>query len=896
MLKKSAKIIISFILLIGLTIPTQAFASNKVITIVIDGNEISTDQPPIAQGGRTLVPLRAIFEGLKAKVNYNSANKTITATRGSTTIVLTLGSKNAIINNKAVQLDVPARVLANRTLVPVRFVSEAFGDDVVYNNSTKRVEITTKNNKVSNIAVKDNNDWGNGSDLQVSFTSAKNQSQIDHYRAMIVKTSKFASFNVNNSFNLTTNRYTTILKAGATIEKAFQSNTLDTDGELLQNDIDYTLVIASFNKNNRVLAYDSAKFTLTTKNKVSAVSNLRVKDASDFGDGRDLEITFNKSADESNLLQYRAIVVRSDEAHTFNLSAAKELSASNYTSIAKNGSNIKQVLSRSTRDNYGRLLQSGVTYKVFILSLGDHLKSYSSSLAVASNAITLGSNPEEIRITKLSVKDTLDYGDGRDLQVSFTAPTNDTRVTEYRVFVVREADAGKFTLTKAESMSSEYYSRVAKSSSADMAINLSSSTKSVDGSYIQSDIAYKVFVLSIGNQPNSYKNSLSTASPSIKLTNNQLATPVTNLVVKDISDWGDGRDIEVSFNKVADETKISGYRIMVVKSAQSNGFNLSSANSTSYYTSVSKTNANLKKALSSTTRDAFGEIIREGVEYKVFVLSVSSGGSSYNNALSAASLPVKLEKNTAALAVKGVIAKDVGDAGNGTDLEVSFNRITDETIISEYRIMVVRAEDSFDLTKANLVPAANYTKVSKNGQNQKVKLSILTKDVSGYVIEPDQPYVVYVLSVSNTGNINALSAPSAPAVTLSNPKVDEVTNVTVQDNGDTGNGLDLDISFDRAATETNISYYEVFVVKSSSNFTLTTVNSILDSTRKTKVEKSEGGGKGPIAITLNSSSKDVDGELIQKNVSYKIYVLSVADGKNAALNALSAASLPIALN
>lgn len=896
MIKKAAKIIFPFILLVGLIIPNQAFASNKGITIEIDGVKISTDQPPIVQGGRTLVPLRAIFEGLQATVDFNSANKTITATRGSTTIVLTLGSKNATINNKAVQLDIPAQVLANRTLVPVRFVSEAFGDDVVYNNSTKRVEVTTKNNMVSNLAVKDTNDLGNGQDLQVRFTAAKNQSQIDHYRAMIVKTSKFPSFNVNTSFNLTTNRYTTIVKGGTTIEKTFQSNTLDTDGELIQNDIDYTMVIASFNKNNRVLAYESAKFSLSTKWKSSAVSNLKVKDASDFGDGRDIEITFNKIADESNLLQYRAIVVRSDEANTFNLSAAKELSSSNYTAIAKNGSNIQQVLSSSTRDNHGRLLQNGVTYKVFILSLGDHSKSYSSSLSAASNAITLGSNPEEIRITKLSVKDTLDYGDGRDLQVSFTAPTNDTRVSEYRVFVVKEADASPFTLTKAQSMSSEYYSKVAKSSSGDISVNLSSSTRSVDGQYIQSSIAYKVFVLSIGSQANSYKNSLSTASSSIKLTNNQLASPVTNLVVKDISDWGDGRDIEASFNKAADETKISGYRIMVVKSAQANGFNLSSANSTAYYTSVSKTNGNLKVTLSSTAKDAFGEIIREGVEYKVFVLSISSGGSSNNNALSAASQPLKLGKNTATLAVTGVTAKDVGDAGNGTDLEVSFNKLANETGISEYRIMVVRAGESFDLTKANLVPAANYTKVPKNGLNQKVRLSTIAKDVSGSSIIPGQPYVVYVLSVSNTGNSNALSAPSSPAVTLSNPQVDEVTNVTVQDIGENGNGTDLEIRFDRAATETNISYYEVFVVKSSSTFTLSTANSIQDSTRKIKVEKSEGGGNGPITITLNSASKDVDGALIQKNIGYKVYVLSVADGKNASLNALSAPSLSITLD
>ena len=109
-------------------------------TVFVDGRQIAfPDQPPVNAGGRLLVPLRAIFEALGATVNYS--NGTIRAVRGNTNLELSLGSDQAIINGQRSTLDVPAQAVFGRTLVPLRFVGEAFGANVVYNAVTQAVTI-----------------------------------------------------------------------------------------------------------------------------------------------------------------------------------------------------------------------------------------------------------------------------------------------------------------------------------------------------------------------------------------------------------------------------------------------------------------------------------------------------------------------------------------------------------------------------------------------------------------------------------------------------------------------------------------------------------------------------------------------------------------------------------
>ncbi|UZN01429.1 copper amine oxidase N-terminal domain-containing protein (plasmid) [Lysinibacillus sp. MHQ-1] len=98
---------------------------------------------------RTLVPLRSIFEELGATVIWNQNTKTISATKDTTNISLKLGTKTAVINGQAVSIDVPAQIRNGTTLVPLRFISEALGANVKWDNKTLTATIEQNDKTIS---------------------------------------------------------------------------------------------------------------------------------------------------------------------------------------------------------------------------------------------------------------------------------------------------------------------------------------------------------------------------------------------------------------------------------------------------------------------------------------------------------------------------------------------------------------------------------------------------------------------------------------------------------------------------------------------------------------------------------------------------------------------------
>jgi hypothetical protein len=104
--------------------------------VILNGQELVFNVPPVIEQGRTLVPLRVIFEALGANVNWDGRTRTVTATKDGTEIKLIIGGR-AYKNNQPVALDVPAKIVNGRTLVPLRFVSEALGAKVNWDAKTQ---------------------------------------------------------------------------------------------------------------------------------------------------------------------------------------------------------------------------------------------------------------------------------------------------------------------------------------------------------------------------------------------------------------------------------------------------------------------------------------------------------------------------------------------------------------------------------------------------------------------------------------------------------------------------------------------------------------------------------------------------------------------------------------
>lgn len=132
MKKKLAVMLCMTLLITMLAIPVSAAA--PVPSVIIDGQSVSFDVAPMIDNGRVLVPLRAIFEQMGAKVDWDDATKTATAVKGSITVVAKLGSTSPTINGVVKTIDVPARLVeGGRILAPLRFVCEAFGGVVSWN-------------------------------------------------------------------------------------------------------------------------------------------------------------------------------------------------------------------------------------------------------------------------------------------------------------------------------------------------------------------------------------------------------------------------------------------------------------------------------------------------------------------------------------------------------------------------------------------------------------------------------------------------------------------------------------------------------------------------------------------------------------------------------------------
>lgn len=142
-MKKVLSIISAVLIIVGILSFSAVLADNN-ITVEIDGNKLETDVAPIIINNRTMMPLRAVFEALDSKVDWDENLRKITATKNDVIITLTVDSEKASIGTEEVTLDSVPVIIEGRTLVPVRFICEAMGCMVDWDGEKRLVLIKTK--------------------------------------------------------------------------------------------------------------------------------------------------------------------------------------------------------------------------------------------------------------------------------------------------------------------------------------------------------------------------------------------------------------------------------------------------------------------------------------------------------------------------------------------------------------------------------------------------------------------------------------------------------------------------------------------------------------------------------------------------------------------------------
>lgn len=892
-----------------LVMPVPAQAAPAAYTVYVNGSRIDTGQSPVYTQGRVLLPMAAIFQSLGASVSYDYKTKKVSAYRGGDSVILTLGSKAATVNGRTVYMDVPARAMGGRTMVPVRFVSESLGATINYDNNTRVVRVTSGSSStnpdrptypdrpttpdysgnlqgVNYVTVQISGQSGDASDIRVSFSKESNEYNLDHYRVMIVKASN--SFNLSKARAVSSSNYTVVNKNGDDAVVKLDYRARDVDGDSIRTNVKYEAYVLSVGRSSseQVLSNSSSTFTLGD-NAVAAATNVQVRNVANYNDGRDMQVSFTRPSSDSQIQNYRIMVVKTKDASRFDAYEADRVSSQNYTTVSKSSnSTLTTTLSSNARDTSGDLIRNNVSYTVFVVSVSN-TSSYGNKLSSSSSSFTLGQSAGVPVITKVSQVG--NYGDGRDIQISFNRSSDESRVSYYRIFAVKYSDAYRFDLTEANRVSSSNYYDVSKNGYS-ITSTLPSNMRDVNGSLIRRGETYRLFVMSVSNSNSDY-NALSGASDSINISNNSTVYSASNVRVSNVGDYNDGRDMMVTFNRASDESNISQYRIMVVKSSRSYRFDVSEANNVSSYnyTSVNTNGRDISLKLSSTARDVDGDLIRNGISYQVYVLSVGRG--SYVNSLSSSSDSITLSNNSTIYPATNVSASSMGGNYNdGRNMGVTFNRAADESNVNHYRVMVVKSSNAsrFNLTEANRVNSWNSTVVNRNGSSLSTVLGSDARDVDGAPIRNGISYRVFVLSVSaNNQANNALSAPS-PEVTLrSNASVDVVTNVEAKVIGGNGNASDIEVGFAASSNNSYVNEYRIMVVRADQSYAFDTYNAgLVSSSSYIRV----GSQSGYVRQSLTSSLRDVQGNAIQKGIAYRVFVLTVADNRSGSSNALSSPS------
>ncbi len=141
-MKKMISVLLSLSMLSCL-FSVSAAAEDAPVTLTVNGKPVVCDVPPQIVDDRTLVPMRAAFEALDAALLWDESTSTVHAQTAEGTIVsLQIGSDKLFVPGGVVTLDVPARIIGDRTMVPIRAIAESLKCDVQWIPDTREVAIT----------------------------------------------------------------------------------------------------------------------------------------------------------------------------------------------------------------------------------------------------------------------------------------------------------------------------------------------------------------------------------------------------------------------------------------------------------------------------------------------------------------------------------------------------------------------------------------------------------------------------------------------------------------------------------------------------------------------------------------------------------------------------------
>ena len=123
---------------------TSVFAEPDDVSVRVDNVSINFDQAPVIENGRTLVPIRAVFESAGAEVSWEQETQTAILTKDNYIVTVKLGESFITKNGMPIAIDSPSQIINDRTMVPMRKIFETLDAQVDWDGELQRVTAVRK--------------------------------------------------------------------------------------------------------------------------------------------------------------------------------------------------------------------------------------------------------------------------------------------------------------------------------------------------------------------------------------------------------------------------------------------------------------------------------------------------------------------------------------------------------------------------------------------------------------------------------------------------------------------------------------------------------------------------------------------------------------------------------
>ena len=230
----------------------------------------------------------------------------------------------------------------------------------------------------------------------------------------------------------------------------------------------------------------------------------------------------------------------------------------------------------------------------------------------------------------LVIADIAENYDTDDLYLSFNMATDESNISEYRVFLVPIANVSTFGYHKViTSPSSDYYS--VTPSGTNFSGTLNAGINDYNGDEVILDDLYQAFIVSVPTTGFSYNMSL--GSNQVTISSPPPTPSAEGIVMTDISDNRNGSDVQVTFNKAIDETTIAYYKFLMVPKSAVQYVTVDNASNApgSWSKSFNPTGSDFSTILDANTLDFQGNLIVENKPYIGYVVSINNNGINPNS-------------------------------------------------------------------------------------------------------------------------------------------------------------------------------------------------------------------------------------------------------------------------